>query len=43
MVSVTTRRWRRRGPQRGEAITTEGGVPVEDTDNSLSVGPRGPA
>ena len=28
--------------QRGNAITTEGGIPVDDTDNSLSVGPRGP-
>jgi catalase len=28
--------------QRGDAITTEGGIPVDDTDNSVTVGPRGP-
>ncbi len=28
--------------QRGDAITTEGGIPVDDTDNSATVGPRGP-
>jgi catalase len=29
--------------QEGDALTTNTGVPVDDTDNTLRVGPRGPA
>ena len=36
------RRWPRHGRKGGETLTTAGGVPVDDTDNSLRVGERGP-